>query len=234
MTTTTLEYNSTTISTAAARLAIAGIAVYQILLVVLIFVRPDLDPSWHTISEWAIGPYGWIMSGAFLISAASYAAVSHAEIATARGSGAHRTQYPPGLRHWRNRRRPVHDRSHAAALPAFDLGHSAPDFGHWPVGVGSIRLPADQPEPRVQESDMDKSAPRTALDLRSSTSGVSEFCALFGDLSCSPGTGRLRTGRKYRLASTLRVFYLHGLGRGLGLASNSVQQANFWSMKARR
>src|SRR5579862_7663576 len=73
MTTTTLEYNSTTISTAAARLAIAGIAVYQILLVVLIFVRPDLDPSWHTISEWAIGPYGWIMSGAFLISAASYA-----------------------------------------------------------------------------------------------------------------------------------------------------------------
>jgi len=73
MTTTTLEYNSTTISTAAARLAIAGIAVYQILLVVLIFVRPDLDPSWHTISEWAIGQYGWIMSGAFLISAASYA-----------------------------------------------------------------------------------------------------------------------------------------------------------------
>src|SRR5579864_5158113 len=73
MTTTTLEYNSTTISTASARLAIAGIAVYQILLVVLIFVRPDLDPSWHTISEWAIGPYGWIMSGAFLISAASYA-----------------------------------------------------------------------------------------------------------------------------------------------------------------
>jgi uncharacterized protein DUF998 len=71
---TTLEY-STTISTAAARLAIAGIAVYQILLVELIFLRPDLDPSWHTISEWAIGPHGWIMSGAFLISAASYASL---------------------------------------------------------------------------------------------------------------------------------------------------------------
>ncbi len=23
-----------------------------------LLIRPDLDPSWHTISEWAIGPYG--------------------------------------------------------------------------------------------------------------------------------------------------------------------------------
>jgi len=21
-------------------------------------IRPDLDPPWHTLSEWAIGPYG--------------------------------------------------------------------------------------------------------------------------------------------------------------------------------
>jgi hypothetical protein len=41
----------------------------------LIFLRPELPPSWHTISEWAIGRYGWIMSGAFLISALSYAAL---------------------------------------------------------------------------------------------------------------------------------------------------------------
>ena len=26
------------------------------LLIAPIFIRPDLDPSWHTISEWAIGP----------------------------------------------------------------------------------------------------------------------------------------------------------------------------------
>ena len=51
--------------------AIAGIVSYQILLIVLIFLRPDLDPSWHTISEWAIGRYGWMMSAGFLISAAS-------------------------------------------------------------------------------------------------------------------------------------------------------------------
>jgi hypothetical protein len=65
----------TVISTRAARVAIAAIVSYQALLIALIFIRPDLDPSWHTISEWAIGPYGWIMSGAFLISAASYAAL---------------------------------------------------------------------------------------------------------------------------------------------------------------
>jgi hypothetical protein len=66
---------STTISIAPARLAIATIVSYQILLIVLIFLRPDLDPSWHTISEWAIGPYSWIMSGGFLLSAISYAAL---------------------------------------------------------------------------------------------------------------------------------------------------------------
>src|SRR5262245_40760424 len=75
MTSTVLTNRSVPISTKAARLAIGAILSYQILLIVLIFLRPDLDPSWHTISEWAIGPYGWIMSGAFLISALSYAAL---------------------------------------------------------------------------------------------------------------------------------------------------------------
>jgi hypothetical protein len=63
------------ISTTAARLAIAAIVFYQALSIVLIFLRPDLNPSWHTISEWAIGPYGWMMSGAFLLSGVSYAAL---------------------------------------------------------------------------------------------------------------------------------------------------------------
>ena len=60
------------ISRWAAWLAIAAIVSYQLTLAVLILVRPDLDPSWHTISEWAIGPHGWIMSAAFLVSALSY------------------------------------------------------------------------------------------------------------------------------------------------------------------
>jgi hypothetical membrane protein len=75
MTSAVLASNSAAISTRAARLAIVAIVSYQILLIALIFVRPDLAPSWHTISEWAIGRYGWIMSGAFLISALSYAAL---------------------------------------------------------------------------------------------------------------------------------------------------------------
>jgi hypothetical protein len=54
--------------------AVVAITSYQALLIALIFLRPDLAPSWHTISEWAIGPYGWIMSCAFLISAMSYIA----------------------------------------------------------------------------------------------------------------------------------------------------------------
>jgi hypothetical protein len=61
-----------TTSGMAARLSIAAIITYQILLFALIFIRPDLDPYWHTISEWAIGPYGWIMVLAFLCSAFSY------------------------------------------------------------------------------------------------------------------------------------------------------------------
>jgi hypothetical protein len=75
MTGTALEDTSAVISTSAARLAIGGILLYQLLLILLIFLRPDLAPSWHTISEWAIGPYGWIMSAGFLVSAVSYGAL---------------------------------------------------------------------------------------------------------------------------------------------------------------
>ena len=60
------------VSSAAPWLALTAIITFQLLLIVLILIRPDLDPSWHTISEWAIGPYGWVMSLAFLISAVSY------------------------------------------------------------------------------------------------------------------------------------------------------------------
>jgi len=75
MTSAAVASTSAAISTRAAQLAIVAIVSYQILLIALIFLRADLAPSWHTISEWAIGPYGWIMSSAFLISALSYAAL---------------------------------------------------------------------------------------------------------------------------------------------------------------
>jgi hypothetical protein len=75
MTSISLQNTSEAISTRAARLAMTTIITYQFVLIALIFVRPDLAPSWHTISEWAIGPYGWVMSLAFLISAVSYASL---------------------------------------------------------------------------------------------------------------------------------------------------------------
>jgi len=69
------EGDTSKISIVAARLAIAAVIAYQTILLLLIFIRPDLDPSWHTISEWAIGPHGWIMTMAFFISACSYASL---------------------------------------------------------------------------------------------------------------------------------------------------------------
>jgi Protein of unknown function (DUF998) len=67
---------STSMPQLAAGLAIVAVVAYQALLILLIFLRPDLDPSWHTISEWAIGHYGWVMSDAFLLSGISYAALT--------------------------------------------------------------------------------------------------------------------------------------------------------------
>ena len=75
------------ISLTASRLSIAAVITYQVTLIALIFIRPDLDPSWHTISEWAIGPHGWIMSMAFLISALSYGSLFLAIKSQIRGWG---------------------------------------------------------------------------------------------------------------------------------------------------
>ena len=57
-----LRTRSADISVSAAWLAMSAIVAYQVLLIALIFLRPDLAVSWHTISEWAIGPCGWMMS----------------------------------------------------------------------------------------------------------------------------------------------------------------------------
>jgi hypothetical protein len=54
------------ISRIAARLSFAGAATFVVLLAALHFIKPELDPSWQFISEYAIGDYGWIMLLAFL------------------------------------------------------------------------------------------------------------------------------------------------------------------------
>ncbi|HWZ02656.1 MAG TPA: DUF998 domain-containing protein [Mucilaginibacter sp.] len=55
-----------------AKLAITMAVLYELLLIVLIFLRPDLPVYSTTISEWAIGKFGWLMQGAFLTSALGY------------------------------------------------------------------------------------------------------------------------------------------------------------------
>jgi hypothetical protein len=62
----------TAVSRTAAFLSFAGAATFVVLLVAVHFIKPELDPSWQFISEYAIGDYGWMMVLAFLSLALSY------------------------------------------------------------------------------------------------------------------------------------------------------------------
>lgn len=59
----------------AARIASGSTIVFLIVLVALHIIKPEYDPSWRFISEYAIGPLGWIMMVAFIIWALSYLAL---------------------------------------------------------------------------------------------------------------------------------------------------------------
>lgn len=61
----------TAFSKTAAQLSFAAGALFLVLLVALHFIKPEFDPSWHMISEYEIGRYGWVMQGAFICWAAS-------------------------------------------------------------------------------------------------------------------------------------------------------------------
>ena len=54
-------------TSSAALVALLGVAGFVGILVLLHVVRADLDPSWHFISEYEIGRFGWLMQGAFLL-----------------------------------------------------------------------------------------------------------------------------------------------------------------------
>ena len=60
------ERPATAISLPASRISLASGALFVILLAALHIVKPDLDPSWSVVSEYALGEYGWIMTIAFL------------------------------------------------------------------------------------------------------------------------------------------------------------------------
>jgi uncharacterized protein DUF998 len=61
----------TEISQTAARLSFAAATTFLLLLAALHFIKPELDPSWRVISEYALGDYGWMMALAFLSLALS-------------------------------------------------------------------------------------------------------------------------------------------------------------------
>jgi hypothetical protein len=63
------------VSRTAARIAFAGGLLSLVLLAALHVLRPDLDPSWHVISEYAVGDYGSVMALCFLSLAVASASL---------------------------------------------------------------------------------------------------------------------------------------------------------------
>jgi hypothetical protein len=56
--------------------AIAAITYFVVIIVILHFLRPDLDPIRQPTSEYAVGPYGFLMTSAFFsMSLASWALI---------------------------------------------------------------------------------------------------------------------------------------------------------------
>ena len=56
--------------------AIAGPVVTALALIALHAAKPELDPSWRFLSEYAVGPRGWIMQLTFMVWAVSCVALS--------------------------------------------------------------------------------------------------------------------------------------------------------------
>ena len=76
---TTLSSSTTTahrLTAIAPRVAALGTACTALMLVALHAVKPELDPSWRFLSEYATGQSGWVMKLAFLVWAASCAALA--------------------------------------------------------------------------------------------------------------------------------------------------------------
>ena len=74
----------TTFARMAALVSTAGTGIFLGILVVLHVLRPDLDPSWHFISEYELGPHGWLMHVAFISLAVGTTSVALAVVSQAR------------------------------------------------------------------------------------------------------------------------------------------------------
>lgn len=65
------NYAAESTSLKAARISVLAGLLFIVLLVLLHFIKPELDPSWRFISEYQLGEYGWMMFLAFLSLALS-------------------------------------------------------------------------------------------------------------------------------------------------------------------
>jgi Protein of unknown function (DUF998) len=65
----------TKISMIGARVSLAMATLFSTILVAMHILRPDLDPSWRFISEYELGPFGWLMRVAFIALATSCASL---------------------------------------------------------------------------------------------------------------------------------------------------------------
>lgn len=63
------------VSLPAARISLFSVACVFFLLLILHIVKPEFEPSWRFLSEYAIGQNGWIMALCFQIWAVSYVAL---------------------------------------------------------------------------------------------------------------------------------------------------------------
>ena len=59
-------------------IAFLGASTFFLLVILLHFLKPELDPSWRMLSEYAIGHHGWIMTLAFLSLSTSSLALAAA------------------------------------------------------------------------------------------------------------------------------------------------------------
>lgn len=71
--------------TVSATVAMLAVLAFVALLLILHVVRADLAPSWHMISEYAVGRSGWLMGAAFLSLATAFIALAVAFLPSARG-----------------------------------------------------------------------------------------------------------------------------------------------------
>lgn len=62
----------------AAKIALGAVGIFTVLLVILHIIEPEFHPMWRFLSEYANGPFGWMMKLSFVVLAVSCVAVAAA------------------------------------------------------------------------------------------------------------------------------------------------------------